>query len=76
MRLILGFVLAFAIGAVCRLVRIPSPVPNACNPGIGRFPRSRQPPLQFMKLLVVVETLKGSFHGVVHGQNPDDPKQS
>ena len=29
MRLILGFVLAFAIGAVCRLVRIPSPAPNA-----------------------------------------------
>jgi XapX domain-containing protein len=29
MRLILGFGLAFAIGAVCRLVRIPSPAPNA-----------------------------------------------
>jgi len=29
MRLILGFMLAFAIGAVCRLVRIPSPAPNA-----------------------------------------------
>jgi XapX domain-containing protein len=29
MRLILGFVLAFAIGAFCRLVRIPSPAPNA-----------------------------------------------
>jgi XapX domain-containing protein len=29
MRLILGFVLAFAIGAVCRLARIPSPAPNA-----------------------------------------------
>jgi XapX domain-containing protein len=25
MRLILGFVFAFAIGAVCRLVRLPSP---------------------------------------------------
>lgn len=29
MKLILGFVLAFAIGAVCRLARIPSPAPNA-----------------------------------------------
>jgi XapX domain-containing protein len=29
MRLILGFVLAFAIGAVCRVARIPSPAPNA-----------------------------------------------
>jgi len=29
MRLILGFVLAFTIGAVCRLARIPSPAPNA-----------------------------------------------
>jgi XapX domain-containing protein len=29
MRLILGFALTFAIGAVCRLVRIPSPAPNA-----------------------------------------------
>ncbi len=29
MRLILGFVLAFAIGGVCRLARIPSPAPNA-----------------------------------------------
>ena len=29
MRLILGFVLAFAIGAVSRLARIPSPAPNA-----------------------------------------------
>jgi XapX domain-containing protein len=29
MKLILGFTLAFAIGAVCRLVRIPSPAPNA-----------------------------------------------
>jgi XapX domain-containing protein len=29
MRLILGFVLAFAIGAVCCLARIPSPAPNA-----------------------------------------------
>jgi XapX domain-containing protein len=29
MRLILGFVLAFAIGAVCRLARLPSPAPNA-----------------------------------------------
>jgi XapX domain-containing protein len=29
MRLILGFVLALAIGAVCRLARIPSPAPNA-----------------------------------------------
>jgi XapX domain-containing protein len=29
MRLILGFVLAFAIGAVCRLARIPSPAPTA-----------------------------------------------
>ena len=29
MRLILGFALAFAIGAVCRLARIPSPAPNA-----------------------------------------------
>jgi XapX domain-containing protein len=29
MRLILGFLLAFAIGIVCRLARIPSPAPNA-----------------------------------------------
>jgi XapX domain-containing protein len=29
MRLILGFVLAFAIGAACRVARIPSPAPNA-----------------------------------------------
>ena len=29
MRLILGFALAFPIGAVCRLARIPSPAPNA-----------------------------------------------
>jgi NADPH2:quinone reductase len=29
MRLILGFVLAFAIGVICRLARIPSPAPNA-----------------------------------------------
>ena len=29
MKLILGFTLAFAIGAVCRLARIPSPAPNA-----------------------------------------------
>jgi XapX domain-containing protein len=29
MRLILGFVLAFAIGAVCCVARIPSPAPNA-----------------------------------------------
>jgi XapX domain-containing protein len=29
MKLILGFVLAFAIGAVCRLAKIPSPAPNA-----------------------------------------------
>jgi XapX domain-containing protein len=29
MRLILGFMLAFAIGAVCRLARIPSPASNA-----------------------------------------------
>jgi XapX domain-containing protein len=29
MRLSLGFILAFAIGAVCRLARIPSPAPNA-----------------------------------------------
>lgn len=29
MKIILGFVLAFAIGAVCRLARIPSPAPNA-----------------------------------------------
>jgi XapX domain-containing protein len=29
MRSILGFALAFAIGAVCRLARIPSPAPNA-----------------------------------------------
>jgi XapX domain-containing protein len=29
MRLILGFVLAFAIGALCRVARIPSPAPNA-----------------------------------------------
>jgi XapX domain-containing protein len=29
MKLILGFTLAFTIGAVCRLARIPSPAPNA-----------------------------------------------
>jgi XapX domain-containing protein len=29
MKLILGFVLAFAIGAVCRMAKIPSPAPNA-----------------------------------------------
>jgi XapX domain-containing protein len=29
MKVILGFVLALAIGAVCRLARIPSPAPNA-----------------------------------------------
>jgi XapX domain-containing protein len=29
MRLILGFALAFAIGAVCRIGRIPSPAPQA-----------------------------------------------
>jgi XapX domain-containing protein len=29
MNLIPGFVLGFAIGAVCRLARIPSPAPNA-----------------------------------------------
>jgi len=29
MRVVLGFVLAFSIGAVCRLARIPSPAPNA-----------------------------------------------
>ena len=29
MRLILGFALAFAIGVVCRVARIPSPAPNA-----------------------------------------------
>jgi XapX domain-containing protein len=29
MRLILGFALAFAIGAACRWARIPSPAPNA-----------------------------------------------
>jgi XapX domain-containing protein len=29
MRLIFGFVLAFAIGAACCLARIPSPAPNA-----------------------------------------------
>jgi XapX domain-containing protein len=29
MRLMLGFALAFAIGVVCRLTRIPSPAPNA-----------------------------------------------
>jgi XapX domain-containing protein len=29
MKLILGFALAFTIGAVCRLARIPSPAPNA-----------------------------------------------
>jgi XapX domain-containing protein len=29
MRLILGFLLAIAIGAVCRFARIPSPAPNA-----------------------------------------------
>lgn len=29
MRIILGFVVAFAVGVMCRLVRIPSPAPNA-----------------------------------------------
>ena len=29
MKLILGFTLAFTIGVVCRLARIPSPAPNA-----------------------------------------------
>jgi len=29
MRIILGFVVAFTIGAMCRLARIPSPAPNA-----------------------------------------------
>jgi XapX domain-containing protein len=29
MKIVLGFVLAFAIGAFCRLARIPSPAPNA-----------------------------------------------
>jgi XapX domain-containing protein len=29
MKIILGFVLALSIGAVCRLARIPSPAPNA-----------------------------------------------
>jgi XapX domain-containing protein len=29
MKLILGFLLAFGIGAVCRIARIPSPAPNA-----------------------------------------------
>jgi XapX domain-containing protein len=29
MRIFLGFVVALAIGAMCRLVRIPSPAPNA-----------------------------------------------
>jgi XapX domain-containing protein len=29
MKLILGFTLAFATGAVCRVARIPSPAPNA-----------------------------------------------
>jgi XapX domain-containing protein len=29
MKLLLGFLLAFAIGAVCRLARIPSPAPQA-----------------------------------------------
>jgi len=29
MKIILGFVVAFAIGAMCRLARIPSPAPNA-----------------------------------------------
>ena len=29
MKLVLGFTLAFTIGAVCRLARIPSPAPNA-----------------------------------------------
>ena len=34
MRLILGFILALAIGAVCRLARIPSPAPNAILGGL------------------------------------------
>jgi XapX domain-containing protein len=29
MRLLAGFILALAIGAFCRLARIPSPAPNA-----------------------------------------------
>jgi XapX domain-containing protein len=29
MRIIVGFVVAFAVGALCRLARIPSPAPNA-----------------------------------------------
>jgi XapX domain-containing protein len=29
MRVVLGFALAFIIGAVCRIVRIPSPAPQA-----------------------------------------------
>jgi XapX domain-containing protein len=29
MKLLLGFLLAFTIGAVCRLARIPSPAPQA-----------------------------------------------
>jgi XapX domain-containing protein len=29
MKIILGFVLALAIGVLCRLARIPSPAPNA-----------------------------------------------
>jgi XapX domain-containing protein len=29
MKIILGFVVAFAVGAMCRLARIPSPAPNA-----------------------------------------------
>ena len=29
MKLVIGFALAFGIGAICRLARIPSPAPNA-----------------------------------------------
>jgi XapX domain-containing protein len=29
MKIIVGFLLAFVIGAVCRFARIPSPAPNA-----------------------------------------------
>ncbi len=38
MRLILGFLLAFAIGAICRLSRIPSPAPNAIVGALLVFP--------------------------------------
>jgi XapX domain-containing protein len=34
MKLILGFLLAFAIGVGCRLARIPSPAPNAIIGGL------------------------------------------